>query len=214
VVQPYFTRAEIQNNNVLAGQELIYLDDAIEAFFLEVQGSGRVRLREPDGKTTQIRVGFADHNGHPYKAIGQVLIDLNAFTRDDISAEKIKQWLRDNPEQSRQVMQTNQRFIFFSELPEGNPELGPKGSLAVPLTSGRSIASDPKAVPPGSLLFLSTTLPLDGKVLNRVVISQDTGAAIAGQVRADYFFGFGEEAGNQASAMKQPGRLWLLLPKS
>jgi membrane-bound lytic murein transglycosylase A len=213
LVQPYYTRADIQNNHVLTGQELIYLDDAIEGFFLEVQGSGRVQLREANGKTTQIRVGFADHNGHAYKAIGQVLIEQKVFTREDISAEKIKQWLRDNPEQARQVMQTNPRFIFFSELPEGNPNLGPKGSLAVPLTAERSIASDPKVVPPGSLMFLSTTLPNDGKPLNRVVLSQDTGAAITGQVRADFFFGFGDAAGSLASAMMQSGRLWLLLPK-
>jgi membrane-bound lytic murein transglycosylase A len=212
-LSPYLSRAEIQNSDALKGQELLYLDDSVEAFFLEVQGSGRVQLREPNGQMSTVRVGFSDHNGLAYKAIGQVLIENKAFTRNEISAEKIKQWLRDNPSQSRQVMQANERFIFFTELPEGNAALGPKGALAVPLTSERSIATDPKFAALGSLMYVSTTTPQDGKTLNRVVISQDIGAAISGEVRADFFFGFGDAAGQKASAMKQVGQLWLLLPK-
>jgi membrane-bound lytic murein transglycosylase A len=211
-LRPYLTRAEIQNTDILKGQELFYLDDAVEAFFLEVQGSGRVQLREPNGQISIVRVGFADHNGMAYKAIGQVLIENKALAREEVSAEKIKQWLRDNPTQSRQVMQTNERFIFFAELPEGNSALGPKGALAVPLTAERSIATDPKFAVLGSLMYVSTTTPHDGKILNRVVVSQDIGAAISGEVRADFFFGFGDAAGQKASAMKQVGQLWLLLP--
>jgi membrane-bound lytic murein transglycosylase A len=211
-LRPYLSRAEIQNSDALKGQELLYLDDGVEAFFLEVQGSGRVQLREPNGQISTVRLGFADHNGLTYKAIGRVLIENKALTREEISAERIKQWLRDNPSQSRQVMQTNERFIFFTELPEGNSALGPKGALAVPLTSERSIATDPKFAALGSLMYVSTTTPHDGKTLNRVVISQDIGAAISGEVRADFFFGFGDAAGQKASAMKQAGQLWLLLP--
>jgi membrane-bound lytic murein transglycosylase A len=216
---PYFSRADIQNADVLKGQELFYVDDAVEAFFLEIQGSGRVLLREPKGEVKTVRVGFADHNGHPYKAIGQVLIENKALTREQMSAEKIKQWLRDNltnngtaPSQATQVMQSNERFIFFAELTEGNPNLGPKGALAVPLTPERSIATDPKAVPLGSLVFVATTLPNQGGSINRFVVSQDIGAAITGQVRADFFFGFGDSAGKKASEMKQAGQLWILQP--
>jgi membrane-bound lytic murein transglycosylase A len=210
-LRSYLSRAEIQNADHLKGQELLYLDDGVEAFFLEVQGSGRVQLREPNGQVTIARIGFSDHNGLAYKAIGQVLIENKVLTREEVSAERIKQWLRDNPTQSQQVMQTNERFIFFTELPEGNPALGPKGALAVPLTAERSIATDPKFAALGSLMYMTTTTP-DGKALNRVVVSQDIGAAISGQVRADFFFGFGDAAGQKASAMKQVGQLWLLVP--
>jgi membrane-bound lytic murein transglycosylase A len=136
-LRPYLSRAEIQNTDALKGQELLYLDDGVEAFFLEVQGSGRVQLREPNGQISTVRVGFSDHNGLAYKAIGQVLIENKSLTREQVSAEKIKQWLRDNPALSRQIMQANERFIFFTELPEGNPALGPRGALNVPLTAER-----------------------------------------------------------------------------
>jgi membrane-bound lytic murein transglycosylase A len=209
---PYFSRAQIENTSVLENQTLFYLDDPIEAFFLHIQGSGRVQLRERDGQVRVVRLAFADHNGHSYKAIGQVLRERNALSPQDITTGTIKEWLRNNPAQRSDVMQANQRYIFFSEIPEGKKEQGPIGSLGVPLTAERSIASDPKTIPPGALLFLSTTDPNNNQPINRVVISQDTGAAITGQVRADYFWGFGDEAGQKAGAMKQPGKLWLLVP--
>jgi membrane-bound lytic murein transglycosylase A len=213
----YYSRADIENFSLLAGQELIWVDDAVDAFFLQIQGSGRVELREPSGTATVssasiIRVGYADHNGHPYKAIGQVLIEKGVFKLSEISAEGIKKWLRDNPLEAKSVMQTNPRFIFFTELPEGRKDLGPVGALAVPLTKERSIASDPKVVPLGTLIFLDTSVPANGQPLQKVVISQDVGAAISGAVRADYFWGTGPEAERSASAMKQPGRLWMLWP--
>jgi membrane-bound lytic murein transglycosylase A len=213
----YYSRAEIENFSLLAGQELIWVDDAVDAFFLQIQGSGRVELREPNGtatvsSTSTIRVGYADHNGHPYKAIGQVLIEKGVFKLSEISAEGIKKWLRDNPLEAKSVMQTNPRFIFFTELPEGRKDLGPVGALAVPLTKERSIASDPKVVPLGTLVFLDTSVPANGQPLQKVVISQDVGAAISGAVRADYFWGTGSQAERSASAMKQPGRLWILWP--
>jgi membrane-bound lytic murein transglycosylase A len=206
---PYHSRAEIENTAVLAGQELIWVDDAVEAFFLQIQGSGRVELRNP---AATIRVGYSDNNGHPYKAIGQVLLEKGALKFSEISAESIKKWLRENPLDAKAVMQANPRFIFFAELPEGRKDLGPVGALAVPLTPNRSVASDPKAVPLGTLLYLDTSLPTSGQLLQKVVISQDVGAAISGAVRADYFFGTGSEAERNASAMKQTGRLWILWP--
>ncbi len=213
----YYSRAEIENFSLLAGQELIWVDDAVDAFFLQIQGSGRVELRELNGtatvsSTSTIRVGYADHNGHPYKAIGQVLIEKGVFKQSEISAEGIKKWLRDNPLEAKSVMQTNPRFIFFTELPEGRKDVGPVGALAVPLTKERSIASDPKVVPLGTLVFLDTSIPGNGQPLQKVVISQDVGAAISGAVRADYFWGTGPQAERSASAMKQPGRLWMLWP--
>jgi membrane-bound lytic murein transglycosylase A len=214
VYQPYLSRAEIENSAVLQSLTLLYIDDPIEAFFLHIQGSGRVQLREPDGTVRVVRLAFADHNGYSYKAVGQVLRERNALALRDITTDTIKEWLRRNPELSSEVMQSNQRFIFFSELPEGNTNQGPVGSLGVPLTSERSVATDPKTIPPGALLFLSTTDPSNNQPINRVVISQDTGVAITGQVRADYFWGFGEEAGKRAGAMKQAGKLWLFVPSS
>jgi membrane-bound lytic murein transglycosylase A len=208
----YYSRAEIENTGILAGEELIWVDDPVDAFFLQIQGSGRVELRERTQIATTIRVGYADNNGHPYKAIGQVLIERGALKLAEINAESIKKWLRENQDDAKTVMQSNPRFIFFTELPEGRKDLGPMGALAVPLTQERSIASDPKTIPLGTLLFLDTSHPVSGQPLQKVVISQDVGAAISGAVRADYFWGTGLEAERSASAMKQSGRLWILWP--
>jgi membrane-bound lytic murein transglycosylase A len=210
---PYYSRAEIESKGVLAGLELVFLDDPVDAFFLQIQGSGRVLLREPNSAQKTIRVGFADHNGFAYKAIGAVLRQRNAMSAEQINAESIKQWLRSNPSQATEVMQTNQRFIFFTELAEGNRSLGPIGALGVPLTAERSIATDPNMIALGSLVFMSTTDPETSLAINKVMVSQDIGAAIRGEVRADFFWGLGAQAESKASAMKQPGKLWLLQPK-
>ena len=210
---PYATRAEIQNNGLLKGQELMWLDDPIDAFFLEVQGSGRVQLRSDSGTTTA-RIGFADHNGQPYKAIGRVLIERGALKPEETNAESIKAWLRANPVEAKLIMQANPRYIFFRELSGISADKGPLGSLSVPLTAQRSIATDPKVVPTGSLMYIDTTMPDNAqRALQRVVISQDVGAAITGEVRADFFWGFGVDAERRASLMKQQGRLWVLRPK-
>jgi membrane-bound lytic murein transglycosylase A len=210
---PYYSRAEIENKGVLGGLELVFIDDSVDAFFLQIQGSGRVLLREPNSPPKTIRVGFADHNGFAYKAIGSVLRQRNAMSADQINAESIKQWLRSNPAQATEVMQTNQRFIFFTELAEGNRLLGPIGALGVPLTAERSLATDPSTIPLGSLVFLSTTDPETSMAINKLMVSQDIGVAIRGEVRADLFWGLGAQAESKASAMKQPGKLWLLQPK-
>jgi membrane-bound lytic murein transglycosylase A len=202
------TRARIEREGLLAGRELLWVDDAVEAFFLQVQGSGRVRLR--DGTT--VRVGFAGDNGHPYRSIGRELIDRGAIAPADVTADAIKAWLRAHPAEAARVMQSNPRYVFFRELDGVSADAGPPGSIGVPLTPGRSVAVDPRRVPAGALLWLSTTHPRNGEPLQRMVVAQDTGAAIVGAVRADLFWGSGAEAGVDAGRMRQAGRLWLLRP--
>ncbi|MEB2352683.1 MAG: MltA domain-containing protein [Burkholderiaceae bacterium] len=206
-LQPYPSRAEIETGRLLAGRELVWLDDAVEAFFLQIQGSGRVRLR--DGST--MRVGFADHNGQPYYPIGRELVARGALAPEAVDAEAIKAWLRAHPAEAGAVMRRNRRYVFFRELPDGDD--GPPGSLGVALTPLRSVATDPAQVPPGALLFIDATHPDDGAPLRRAVLSQDRGAAITGAVRADLFWGAGDAAGQLAGRTKQPLRMWLLWPK-
>jgi membrane-bound lytic murein transglycosylase A len=213
-VVPYHSRAEIETGGPLAGRELLWVDDRVDAFFLEIQGSGRVRLR--DGRV--VRVGYADQNGHPYRAIGRTLIERGALARDEVSAPAIRRWLRENPAEAATMMQTNPSVVFFRELPPppepapGEPEAGPPGSLGVPLTALRSIAVDRSVVPLGSLVWLDTVDPLDGSPLQRAVAAQDTGGAITGRVRADLFWGFGPRAEEAAGRMRTAGRMWLLWP--
>jgi membrane-bound lytic murein transglycosylase A len=205
---PYYTRAEIERGDApVRGKELLWVDDAVELFFLQVQGSGRVKL--PDGST--VRVGYAEHNGHPYKSVGRVLIDRGELTADKASMQGIKQWAQKNPDLLPLLLQQNPAYVFFRELPGQEP--GPIGSLGVALTPGRSIAVDPTALPLGAPVYLSSTWPLSIRPLNRLVVAQDTGSAIKGAVRADFFWGFGDDAGALAGRMKQTGRLWLLYPR-
>lgn len=207
---PYPTRAQIENEGLPGAKALLWIDDPIEAFFLHVQGSGRVRL--PDGSI--VRVGFADHNGRAYRAIGRELIERGALAADAVDAAAIRAWLRANPAQARELMQANPRYIFFRELPPmASDSAGPPGSLGVPLTAMRSVATDPAFVPPGALLFVDGLHPGTGAPMRRVVVSQDRGAAIVGAVRADLFWGSGEEAGRLAGLARQPMRMWLLWPR-
>ncbi len=202
------TRAAIESSDLLAGRELVWIDDPIEAFFLHIQGSGRVRLA--DGST--MRVGYAANNGRPYRAIGRELIERGALDAAQADTAGIKRWLRENPEKARDVMQANPRFIFFRELPATGEVSGPPGSLGVALTPMRSVAIDPTRIALGSLLFLQTEHPLEQRPLRRVVIAQDTGGAITGPIRIDLFWGRGEAAGDAAGRMRQAGRVWLLSP--
>jgi membrane-bound lytic murein transglycosylase A len=214
-VVPYHSRADIEVAQPLAGRELLWVDDRVDAFFLEIQGSGRVRLR--DGST--VRVGYADQNGHPYRAIGRSLIDRGALRAEEVSAPAIRRWLRENPAQAAEVMRTNPSVVFFRELPAppppppGEPEAGPPGSLGVPLTAMRSLAVDRSVVPLGSLVWLDTQHPLDGRPMQRAMAAQDTGGAIAGSIRADFFWGFGEDAARAAGEMRARGRMWVLWPR-
>ncbi|MCC6916677.1 MAG: MltA domain-containing protein [Nitrosomonas sp.] len=204
----YYTRAEIENNrNLLKGKELLWVEDEVELFFLQIQGSGRIVLE--DGET--VKVGFADHNGHPYRSIGKVLIDRGDLPAWQASMQGIKQWGRQNPTKLKSLLQQNARYIFFRELP---PELtGPIGALGVPLTAGRSLAIDPSSIPLGAPVYLATTWPNTARPLNRLMIAQDTGSAIKGGVRADFFWGYSPDAQVQAGKMKQQAQMWVLLPK-
>ncbi|MGQ9686036.1 MAG: MltA domain-containing protein [Thiobacillaceae bacterium] len=207
-VVPYFDRAGIENGLApVKGRELLWVDDPVELFFLHIQGSGRVRL--DTGET--VRIGYADHNGHPYRSIGKWLVDNGELSLDRASMQGIKEWGRRNPQRLTELLNVNPSYVFFRELPD-SPS-GPLGALGVPLTAGRSIAVDPSVIPLGAPVWLATTRPNSSVPLERLMLAQDTGGAIRGNVRADFFWGFGDEAGQIAGAMKQRGRMWLLLPR-
>jgi membrane-bound lytic murein transglycosylase A len=183
------------------------VEDIVDLFFLQIQGSGMVKLDNGE----QMHVGYADQNGQPYQSIGKVLIDRGELTSDKASMQGIKDWARRNLDKLRDLLNSNPSYVFFRELPNGLS--GPLGAMGVPLAAERSIAVDPRYIPMGAPVFLSTTYPNSGKPLQRLMLAQDTGGAIKGAVRADFFWGAGNEAGRFAGAMKQQGRLWVLLPK-
>lgn len=208
-VLPYYSRADIVDHAKGAPPVLLWVDDPIELFFLQIQGSGRVKL--PSGE--MVRVGYADQNGHPYQSIGRVLIERGELQSSEASMQGIQAWARANPAKLDELLNSNPSYVFFRELsPKLAPEEGPLGALGVPLSAQRSIAVDPRAVPLGAPVFLATTQPNSGEPLRRLVMAQDTGGAIKGVVRADFFWGFGAEAGAQAGRMKQSGQMWVLLP--
>jgi membrane-bound lytic murein transglycosylase A len=209
-VIPYYSRADIINReNDYSDRVLLWVDDAVELFFLQIQGSGRVKL--PDGHL--VRIGYADQNGHPYHAVGRVLIERGELKPENASMQGIQAWARANPAKLDEVLNANPSYVFFREVPpKGNENEGPQGALGVPLTPERSIAVDPRHVPLGVPVFLATTQPNTATPLRRLVLAQDTGGAIRGVVRADFFWGFGDEAGHQAGRMRQPGQMWVLLP--
>ena len=208
-VVPYSARADMGSAN-LAGKELLYVDDPVEAFFLEVQGSGRVQLAD-SGET--VRLSYADQNGHPYKAIGRWLIGQGELTAEQATAQGIKAWIKANPTRRQELFNVNPSFVFFREERIPDPSVGPKGALGVPLTAERSIAIDPTMLPLGAPIFLATTESNSDVPMQRLVMGQDTGGAIRGAVRADFFFGFGYDAMEKAGRMKQRGQLWVLMPK-
>lgn len=213
-VVPYPDRAQLADGKLLAGRELLWVDDPVDAFFLQIQGSGRVRLT--DGST--VRVAFADVNGQPYRAIGRYLVEKGELTLEQATAPGIREWLRANPARAQEVLNQNPSVVFFREEKISDPALGPRGSLGVPLVAGRSVAVDPRWLPLGAPLYLSTSQPGTGALsqplpLQRLVLAQDTGGAIRGAVRADLFWGLGPEAGAQAGLMREQGRLWLLWPR-
>lgn len=207
-VVPYYDRAALRNHAALKGKELVWVDSPVDAFFLEVQGSGRVQLN--DGAT--VRLAYADQNGQPYRSIGRYLVDRGELTLEQSSGPAIRSWLQAHPARMREVFDANPGVVFFREERIDDPSQGPKGSLGVPLTAGRSVAVDPSFIPLGAPLFLSTTAPVSETPLQRLVMAQDTGGAIRGPVRADLFWGFGDAAGESAGLMKQQGQLWLLWP--
>jgi membrane-bound lytic murein transglycosylase A len=209
-VVPYWSRAEIERGMApVSGKEIVWVDDSIEAFFLEVQGSGRVQLDSGD----TLRLNYADQNGHPYQSIGRWLLDRGELKQGEASMQGIKAWARANPTRLEELLNQNPSYVFFREQPAGDPAAGPIGAQGVALTPERSIAVDPRYTPLGAPVFVATTFPNTDTRLERLVIAQDTGGAIRGPVRADYFWGFGAEAGTQAGRMRQTLRMWVLLPK-
>lgn len=211
-VKPYFDRAEIENG-ALSGRnlEMVWVDDAVDAFFLQIQGSGRVVL--PDNSV--LRVGYAATNGHPYFAIGRELIERGALTRETVSLQTIQKWLHDNPDEADAVMNTNASFVFFHPLKTDpdDPNGGPLGSQGVALEPGRSLAVDRRFHAMGVPVWLETRDPMNlDRKFNRLMIAQDTGGAIRGPVRGDIFFGPGDDAALFAGHMNRSGQKFVLLP--
>ncbi|MDO9244551.1 MAG: MltA domain-containing protein [Rhodocyclaceae bacterium] len=214
---PYHDRADWTAQEVRRADEaLLWVDDPLDFFFLQIQGSGQVLL--DDG--SRVRIGYADQNGHPYRSIGRWLIDQNELRAHEASMQGIKAWAVANPRRMQELLNVNPSLVFFRELPAprdgdgaGAMGSGPPGALGVPLTPERSIAVDPRHVPLGAPVWLATTQPNSEQALNRLMLAQDTGGAIRGAVRADFYWGTGVAAGNQAGRMKQRGMMWVLLPR-
>jgi membrane-bound lytic murein transglycosylase A len=206
-VVPYYSRAQIESKPAPFNAKILYwVDDPIDLFFLQVQGSGQIRLDSGE----RVRIGYGDQNGHPYRSIGRFLIDRGELAPDKASMQAIKEWARQNPDKLPEVLQHNASYVFFRELASDLP--GPLGGLGVPISAGRSLAVDPHHVPLGAPVYLATTWPNTQRPLQRLVMAQDTGSAIRGPIRGDYFWGFGDQAGVQAGRMRQSGRMWVLLP--
>ncbi|SMX47129.1 murein transglycosylase A [Actibacterium lipolyticum] len=201
------SRAEIENEGLLSdrGLEIAWVDDPVEVFFLQIQGSGRVRL--PDGSA--LRVGYGGANGHKYRSIGAELVRRGIYERHQVSAQVIRNWVRRNPEAGRELLQHNPSYVFFREVGHVPAEKGPLGAMNRSITTLRTVAVDPAYTPLGAPVWIEK----GGRgPLRRLMIAQDTGSAIKGAQRADIFFGTGDEAGRDAGRVRDPGRMVVLLP--
>lgn len=210
-VVPYDSRADI----AAAPDKppvLMWINDPIAAFFFEVQGSGRVRLADGDDGGAVVRLAYADRNGRPYFSIGRWLIDHHQLTAAQASMQGIQAWARQHPDQVQALLNQDPAVVFFREVPDDGTNLGPAGAFGIALTPQRSIAVDTKYVPLGTPVYLAIDRQASSAPAQRLVLAQDTGTAIQGAARADYFWGFGPQAGEQAGHMKQRGRMWLLWP--
>jgi len=228
--KPYLSRAELETSPegraAVAGRELVYLADPLDVLMIQVQGSGRVRVVDEPGAGGQprvVRLAFAGHNDQPYQSVARWLVDQGAFPLEQASWPAIRNWAQANPSRIPEMMRANPRVVFFKEEPLPDPQLGPSGAQGVPLTPGRSIAVDRDSIPLGTPVWLDSTVPQAWapasanapapQPLQRLVMAQDTGGAILGSVRADYFWGWGDEALTQAGRTKQPLSLWVLWPR-
>lgn len=213
--RPWFSRQEIdtlpQARAALRGREIAYLADPLDALALQIQGSGRLRIAEPDGRVTVARVAFAGTNEQPYRSVGSWLLQQGLLR--DASWPGIKAWAARNPQRVQEMLWVNPRVVFFREeaLAGIESDAGPRGAQGVPLTPGRSIAVDRESIPYGTPVWLASAGP--NVTLRRLVLAQDTGSAIVGAVRADYFVGWGDAAGEIAGRLKQPLQLWVLWPR-
>jgi len=214
--KPWYTRQEIDTlpeaQAALQGRAIAYLADPIDALVLQIQGSGRIRINQPDGSVRWARLAYAGTNDQPYRSVGRWLLDQGLVT--DASWPGIKAWLVQNPQRRQELLWANPRMVFFREevISDRDTSDGPRGAQGVALTPGRSIAVDPGAVPYGTPLWLASSGPQTS--LQKLVLAQDTGSAITGAVRADYFVGWGAEAGDLAGRLRQPLQLWALWPKA
>jgi membrane-bound lytic murein transglycosylase A len=201
---PYYARADIaRGQGVEHARVLAWVDDAVALFFMQVQGSGRIQM--DDGSV--LRLGVGDTNGYGYQSIGGWLAARGELSRSALSMQGIQAWTQAHPERQQELFNANPRYVFFKPQPEG-----PLGALGVPLTEGYSIAVDPLFIPLGSAVYLATTWPMSAQPLTRLVSAQDSGNDIRGPLRADFFWGYGAQAGSYAGKMKQNGSMWLLLP--
>lgn len=213
--KPWFSRQEIetlpQAQAALQGRAIAYVANAVDALVVQIQGSGRLRVQEPDGSVRLVHLGFAGTNEHPYRSIGRWLLDQGLVK--DASWPGIKAWLNLNPQREQELLWTNPRVVFFREsvLSEADVHLGPTGAQGVPLTPGRSIAVDPGSIPYGAPVWMASQGPQTQ--FRRLVLAQDTGSAIRGAVRADFFTGWGTQASELAGRLNQPLQLWVLWPK-
>lgn len=213
--KPWFSRQELdtlpQAQAAVQDRVIGYLADPIDALILQIQGSGRVHMTEPDGSQRWMRVAYAGTNGHPYRSVGRWLLDQGLV--QDASWPGIKQWLADNPQRLQELLWVNPRVVFFTPEPlsELDAEFGPRGAQGVALTPGRSIAVDPGSIPYGTPVWLASEGPQIS--MQRLVLAQDTGSAIVGAVRADYFAGWGDEAAELAGRLRQNLQMWVLWPK-
>ncbi len=213
--KPWFSRKEIDSlpeaQAALRGREIAYLADPVDALILQIQGSGRLRITETDGSQRLVRVAFAGTNDQPYRSVGRWLLDQNLIR--DASWPGIKAWISANPQRVQEMLWSNPRVVFFREeaVDPAAASQGPRGAQGVPLTAGRSIAVDRESIPLGTPVWMQTR----GEVLNtqRLVMSQDVGGAILGAVRADYYAGSGDAAGELAGRLKQGLQLWVFWPK-
>jgi len=224
--KPYYTRAELETlpeaRSAVAGRELVYLADPLDVLLIQVQGSGRIRLQDeltPQGQPRTVRLAFAGHNDQPYQSVARWLVDQGAFPLEQASWPAIRTWASQNPQRIPEMMRANPRMVFFKEDALADPTAGPAGAQGVPLTPGRSVAVDRDAVPLGAPMWLDSTLPQAWSAtppppqpLQRLVMAQDTGGAIQGAIRADFFWGWGDEALAQAGRTKQPLSAWVLWP--
>ena len=213
--RPWYTRQEMETlpeaRAALRGREIAYLADPLDALVLQIQGSGRIRITEPDGAQRLVRLAFAGSNDQPYRSVGGWLLQQGLIR--DASWPGIKAWARQNPQRVNEMLWSNPRTVFFREEPLSDLDagFGPRGAQGVALTPGRSIAVDRESIPYGTPVWLASAGPSIN--LQRLVLAQDTGSAIVGAVRADYFAGWGPQAGELAGRLKQPLRLWVLWPK-
>lgn len=213
--KPWYSRQEIDTlpeaQAALRGREIAWLADPVAALNLQIQGSGRLLVTEPDGRQRMVRLGYAGTNDQPYRSVGRWLLDQGALR--DASWPSIRNWVAQNPQRVQEMLWSNPRVTFFREqpLPDADTLVGPKGAQGVPLTAGRSIAVDPGSIPYGTPVWLASSGPQ--VQLQRLVMAQDTGSAIVGAVRADYFVGTGPQASAVAGRLKQPLRLWVLWPR-